>query len=212
MASGRLCWKADQVKTILQRNSLVPKEVCEVGTGAGGILKALSEDFPNTKFTGFEISAAAYEIARRLTSDRIEFLNGDAFSSGRHYEIAMAIDVIEHVEDLFPFLRHMRTISDYQLYHIPLDLSAQSVLRGNALIAKRDQVGHLHYFTKETALASLKDTGHTIIDHIYTASANDLYPGFRSTALKPLRKMLFSAAPDLAVRMLGGYSLMVLCK
>lgn len=205
-------WKADQVLKILARNNLAPKRVCEVGTGAGGILRALAEDLPETNFTGFEISEAAYEIASRHDHPRIRLVNGDAFTSGERFDLVMAIDVIEHVEDLFTFLRKMRSLADYQIYHIPLDLSAQSVLRGNALMAKRSQVGHIHYFTKDTALACLRDTGHTVVDYFYTPSANELYPGPMSAALRPVRKVLFRAAPDLATRLLGGYSLLALCR
>lgn len=38
----------------------------------------------------------------------------------------------------------------------------------------RRSVGHIHYFTKETALALLEDTGYRVIDHGYTWGATEL--------------------------------------
>ena len=39
-------WKAEQICAILDRNRLAPKTVCEVGCGAGQILRILSERLP----------------------------------------------------------------------------------------------------------------------------------------------------------------------
>ena len=58
------------------------------------------------------------------------------------------LDVIEHVEDYFSFLRDIRTKSSYKLFHIPLEVSVQGVLRGKIFLRNRDLYGHLHYFTK----------------------------------------------------------------
>ena len=79
----------------------------------------------------------------------------------------MAIDVFEHVEDYFGFLRKLREKAEYKIFHIPLDLSVQTVLRSSPIIKGRKSVGHIHYFTKETALETLKDTGYEIIDYFY---------------------------------------------
>ena len=38
-------WKAGEIKEIIERNSLAPKQVCEVGCGAGGIISQLSREF-----------------------------------------------------------------------------------------------------------------------------------------------------------------------
>jgi hypothetical protein len=75
-----------------------------------------------------------------------------------HFDIVMAIDVFEHVEDYFGFLRKLRGKAEYKIFHIPLELSVQSVLRSSIIIEGRKSVGHIHYFTKETALETLKDT------------------------------------------------------
>lgn len=77
----------------------------------------------------------------------------------------------------------------------------------------RAGVGHIHYFTKDTALALLEDCGYTIVDWRYTASRLELPNQARSSRLiAPVRKVLHRLNPDLTVRVLGGYSLLVLAQ
>jgi len=126
-------------------------------------------------------------------------------------DIVMAIDVLEHVEDYFGFLRRLRVMGDYKIFHIPLELSVQTVLRSSPIIKGRKTWGHIHYFTKETALETLKDTGYKVIDYFYTGHSLELpNRGLTASLLKIPRKLMFLINSDLAVRMLGGWSLLVL--
>ena len=85
------------------------------------------------------------------------------------------------------------------------------LLRPKRLLDLRTQVGHLHYFAKETALATLEDAGYQIIDHFYTPSILELERN--SVPVTQLlywpRKLLFTLQPDHAARYLGGFSLLV---
>jgi hypothetical protein len=78
--------------------------------------------------------------------------------------------VFEHVPDYIGFLEKCKPLAKYKIYHIPLDIHVSSVLRGSFVNA-RYSVGHLHYFSEESALATLKDTGHEIVDCFYTNGA-----------------------------------------
>jgi hypothetical protein len=50
-------------------------------------------------------------------------------------------------------------------------------------------VGHLHHFSKETALAALEDTGYRVIDHRYTSGRTELGGlGWKTRMLKLPRK------------------------
>lgn len=74
----------------------------------------------------------------------------------------------------------------------------------------RENVGYLHYFTKDTALETLRYAGYEILDYFYTPKGID-FPG-HSTLFKIPRKVMFKFNQDITVRILGGYSLMVLAK
>ncbi len=207
-------WKARQINNIIKKNALAPRTICEVGCGAGEILNQLSAMYVDRDFIGYEISSRAFELCSKKSKANLTFRLADLLKDDiAHFDIVMAIDVIEHVEDYFGFLRKLKEKAEYKIFHIPLDLSVQTVFRSSPILKGRKSVGHIHYFTKETALETLKDTGYTILDYFYTAGSLELPDrGWKSNLLAIPRKIAFSLNKDLAVRVLGGYSLMVLAK
>jgi hypothetical protein len=124
----------------------------------------------------------------------------------------LCLDVFEHVEDYFGFLRGLRGKSVHKIFHIPLDLSVQWVWRSGPIMREREQAGHLHYFTKETALATLQDAGYQVVDWFYTAGAIANPRSVKARLARWPRRLLSSVNQDLVVRVLGGYSLLVLAK
>ena len=207
-------WKANHIASMLRRHAIVPHTVCEVGCGAGEILRALSTRLgADTRFFGYDISPSAFAICSQKASERLIFRLANLLETDEHYDVAMAIDVFEHVEDYFGFLRALRTKADYKVFHIPLELSAQEVMRARPLIEARRKVGHIHHFSKDTALATLEDCGYEVIDHFYTSGRTELPgQGWKAQLLKWPRTALFRMSPDATVRILGGYSLMVLAR
>ncbi len=200
---------------IIERNSLRPKTIGEIGCGAGAILDQLSRQYAHdVRYFGYEISPQAYELCARKSKANLAFKLADLLADDTaHFDIVMAMDVFEHVEDYPGFLRKLKEKADYKLFHIPLDLSVLTVLLPSLLREKREKVGHIHYFTKDTALASLEDAGHEVIDHFYTGSSIDLPGRSRTAKLLRIPRMLgYAINRDLTVRILGGYSLMVLTR
>ena len=94
--------------------------------------------------------------------------------------------------------------------HIPLDLSVLSLMIDTPM-ANRRSAGHLHYFTKSTALALLTDTGYTVLDSMYPTGGQFLpNKGWRTRFISPLRAVGARIAPGLNAIVLGGASIMVL--
>lgn len=211
---GDAPWKAEQVRSILTGNDVEFASLCEVGCGTGEILVQLARTFTEAEFTGYEISPDAYEMAAGREGPRLSFRLADALSEpGLHADVVLVADVIEHVEDYIGFVRRIKPLGGLKVFHIPLDLSAQSVIRMTPILNQRAGVGHIHYFTKDTALALLRDCGYRIVDVRYTASRLELPDQARSSKLiAPVRRAMFQANPDLTVRVLGGYSLLVLAE
>lgn len=207
-------WKASNIYKIITKNNLVPSRVAEIGCGAGEILRQLQQKMTDsTTFTGYEISPQAYELSRSRENDKLKFYLKNLTDINEVFDLVLLIDVFEHVEDFYGFLRAMHGKGKYNVFHIPLDLSVQSVLRGEPLMRKRRNSGHIHYYTKDTALAALKDTGYEVVDYFYTGSYIDLPSrSLKSGLMKLPRKLLYAMNPDFGVRVLGGYSLMVLAK
>ena len=208
-------WKAEQLIRIITRNHLQPTSICEVGCGAGEILNQLYYQLPqNIKFTGYEISPQAYALCQKRVKERMQFyLKNLVDDKEAFFDLVIAIDLIEHIENCFGFLRDLHKKAEYKIIHIPLELSVQTVLRSKPIIKSRQYVGHIHYFTKETAMAILEDTDYKVLDYFYTGSSIDLpVNSFRTLFARLPRKIVYKMSKDIAVRLFGGYSLMILAK
>lgn len=208
-------WKAKQILRIIGQNSIMPKTICEVGCGAGEILIQLQQNMSGEKeFWGYEISTQAFELCKSRKNQRVHYKLKDILEEKDvFFDLILLIDVIEHLEDYFTFLREIKHKSQYKILHIPLELSAQAILRSSPIVNSRQLAGHLHYFTKETALQTLEDVGYEVLDYFYTASS--IGPPsklFKNRLARLPRRILFAIHRDFAVRLLGGRALMVLAK
>jgi cyclopropane fatty-acyl-phospholipid synthase-like methyltransferase len=208
-------WKATQILRMIKKNQLSPASVCEVGCGAGEILVQLQQQMTaNVTFSGYEVSTQAYQLCANRRRDRLQFhLSNLLDYTGDAFDLLLVIDVFEHVEDYFGFLRGLRDKATYKIFHIPLDMSVQKVLRKKPIMRLREGVGHIHYFMRETAVATLRDCGYEIMDIFYTAEDLELHPqSFLARIGIFPRRMLFFMNQDLAAHLLGGFSLMVLAR
>jgi len=207
-------WKAAQVLMLIEKHHLTPRTICEVGCGAGEILRQLQLILPdNTRFCGYEISPQAFALCRERENDRLHFFCEDLIAGeGAAFDLLLCLDVFEHVEDYFGFLRGLRGKATHKIFHIPLDLSVQWVWRCRPIMREREQGGHLHYFTKETALATLRDAGYEVVDWCYTPGALANPRSVKARLASWPRRLLSALNQDQVVRVLGGYSLLVLAK
>ena len=222
-------WKAREILRILSRNHLTPSTICEVGCGAGEILKQLQEQMDsNCTFSGYEISPQAFALAKQRENEKLHFeLRDIADEQDTFFDLILVMDVLEHVEDYFSLLRIIHPKSGYKIFQIPMDISVRSVLYDH-LTTYSEAYGHIHYFTKELALRMLKEVGYEVLDYFYTAEVVEELPNqtersrlvrlkkylgkIKRGALKLPRKMAFLLHQDIAVRIWGEWRLLILAK
>jgi SAM-dependent methyltransferase len=206
-------WKARQILRMLRKNRLSPRTICDVGCGTGEVLKQLQQNMDSDCiFSGYEVSPQAFELAKSRANEKLHFRLVDFLEEEGNFDVILVLDVIEHLEDYFTFLRRLKARSRYKIFHIPLDLSMQTVFRKKALLKRRDLYAHVHYFTKETALQTLVDTGYEVLDYFYTPRSIDFGSEAGEKLLRLPRKVCFAINRDFATRLLGGFSLLVLAK
>lgn len=164
-------WKTREVLRMLRQNALSPTTICEVGCGAGEIPRLMQQEMPATcQFWGYDISPQAFELCRHKENERLHFKLADFLQEeDMTFDLILLMDVVEHVEDCYGFLRNIKPKSQYKIIQVPMDLSAQSLIFGH-VAGYRERSGHLHFFTRETALAMLKDLGYEVLDSFYTAT------------------------------------------
>jgi SAM-dependent methyltransferase len=208
-------WKAAQILRMLKQNNLSPENICEIGCGAGEVLRQLQNQLDEKcRFWGYDISPQAIALANTRANERLHFKEADILEEPpAHHDLILIIDVLDHIEDRFGFLRGIRDRADYKMFQVSLTISLQTVWRTNGLLKMRENYGIVNYFTKELILQTLKDAGYEIVDFFYTSSSTDVpSKEFVPKLVKFPRKMLFALNQDAAARILGGYRLLVLTR
>lgn len=202
-------WKAGLVLEMIREQSVRCASVCEVGCGAGEVLRTLHEHFGG-QCVGYEISPDAYRLAIARAGPGLEFRLGDAAADDSHYDLMLLLDVVEHVPDSVAFLTSLRHKADAAIMHIPLELSVQSILRPGRLERSRRTLGHVHFYNAELARATVREAGYELRATRYTCSGVDRPPqSILARAARAPRRLMRLSEP-LAARTLGGFGLLLL--
>ncbi len=216
---GDSIWKASKVMQMIRLHQLSPASVCDVGCGAGVILAELQKKMgAGVMFTGYDVSPQAIQIAKTIESPNLKFFNEDFLKADTpSANLTLMLDVFEHVPDYIGFLEAFRRKTDWVIFHIPLDINARAVLRKSSwMLHMRETYGHLHYFTRETALATLADIGYKIVDSTYTDDmeiSDAMIPKkLKSRMFYELRKLLYRVNKRLAVASFEHFNLLVLAR
>ena len=190
--------------------------IAEIGCGAGKILDQLSKRpyLKDVQFSGYDISSQAIDLCKWIDNKNVTTFHGDllAENNADYFDILLVIDVFEHVPNYMEFVEKCRHKAKYKIFHIPLDIHVSSVLR-NSVICNRYSIGHLHYFSAESAIVTLQDTGHKIMDYFYTNGALALFkqhPSIRAAIANGPRWLFSKFSVPFSARIFGGYSLLVL--
>jgi cyclopropane fatty-acyl-phospholipid synthase-like methyltransferase len=208
-------FKVKQIMRMMAKQNLQPKTVCDVGCGGGVVLSLLQPHLPlDCVCWGYDVSPDAIRLCESRQNKTLHFEVHDIRRDQCHvfFDLLLILDVFEHVDDYIGLVRDIRAKGMYKLFHIPLDLSVQAVIRRNGLLRRRNNFAHLHYFTKETALRTLTDVGYKLVDYFYTPRCIELGDLLLQRFARLPRQLCFALSQDLTVRMLGGYSLMVLAE
>jgi len=204
-------WKAAGICQFLEQRAVHPRTVSEVGCGAGEVLRQMQLKMdPSCRFWGYDVAPPAIEMATERQNERLQFELADFVAIDTpNTDLMLILEVVDHVEDYMGFLRAIKDRAEWKLFSFSLDITMQGALREKGILKRRTAHSHLHHFNKETALDTLRRTGYEIVDHSYQPVPP--VHGIAKLAL-PIRRLSYKLNPDLAVRMFGGYSLLVLAR
>jgi SAM-dependent methyltransferase len=204
-------WKAEKIFRLLRRaGGSWPASVAEVGCGTGGVLRSLQALLPPTaRFSGYDIAPAAIAHARQQANERLSFHCADITQANGRFDLLLCIDVFEHVEDPFGFLRSIRPLASRTVFNIPLEMHVAGVLINHQLWTRR-QFGHLHFYTAALAMETLRECGYTVLAHDYPSRLLDRPRSASEWLFWLPRKLGAWIRPELSARVFGGTSLLVL--
>jgi len=191
--------------------------IIDIGCGSGQILiEANKSNFFNSEsvLKGYDINPDAIDLAKK-NSVKVSFFNQDFINlEDQKGDLIIAADVFEHVQDKYNFLTKLKDKGNFFLFNIPLEISLFSMIRKkNIFKYSFDNVGHLHFYTKRTALLTLENSGFKILNFNLV---NNRFEEFRNN--KKILSMLIiipqyiieKLSINLACSIFGGYSLVVL--
>jgi len=207
-------WKARFILHMLARHRLSPGKIGEVGCGTGEVLRQLQLQMdPQCVFSGYDIAPQAIELSRSRDNDRLHCHLGDIPKERPgQFDLLLVLDVLEHQENYFSFLRDVKPLAPYKIFHTVLDLSVQAVLRKDGLTKRQRLYDDLHFFTKDTALQALRGENYEVLDWFYAPRARYRASRMKEKIRQWPRVLCFALHQDLAARLLGGYSLFVLAR
>lgn len=205
-------YKVQQVLSLLYSSNIPYSSIIEVGCGSGEILKKLAQQISTSiSFAGYDISQDAITIATSKNDTAVEFYCKDFTQENTSSDVLLVMDVVEHIENYFQFLRDIQPKSNYTIFHIPLDMCVWALFREDILIESKNRVGHLHNFTEKFLMQILQETGFQVLIKKYT---KPLYQrvSVKEKMIYALRQITFWVSPKFATKLFGGYSILLLTK
>lgn len=207
-------FKVTNCIALLEAHGVRPASILDVGCGGGRTTLLLARHY-GVPATGIDASPGAVRHAGAHHADPlVSFKVADPGSLESQADLGVMFDVFEHVEDYLGFLRRARPTARRWVFNIPLDMYVLSVLLERPM-AWRRQYGHLHYFSKATALATLADAGYEVTGHRLCSLSRHMLranPNLRRLVLAAPRLLLEALSKDFSARLVGGASLMVLAR
>lgn len=199
-------YKARLVEKALRRTATEFGSCADVGCGSGLVAEIIARNHPQARICGYDVSPDVIGFWQARTA--VTFHHADITKTTDVFDLALCLDVFEHVEDYIGFLRQLRTHARRFVFNIPLDMNIAKLITG--MHTARETVGHLHYFNSYTAVATLAHAGYKVVDAYFAAGFTARPPQSVRQAIMTLpRFALMALGPKIASTIAGGYSLVV---
>lgn len=148
--------------------------ILEVGCGNGAFLWPFSDTVAESgirpRFEGIDIAANAIAEAQQLSgANPPVFACKTLDSHDSSVDMALLIDVVEHVPCPVDFLASVRRVAPLMLLHLPIEHSFLHLATGRPT-ASYHAYRHIHFYSLETARLLIEDTGWRIRHVLHSAA------------------------------------------
>lgn len=164
-------WKFEKILPALEiffkQTKLKNIKLLEVGAGTGFFVKNLKEKFKdlNIEITALEINKNSAEYLRKIIPEKniiIDDISKKTKFKNKNFNLCVAIDVLEHIENLQGAVNEIKRIADYLIIKIPIEKTLGLSLINIITLGKYrrkaiSEIGHIHWFTVNKILSILKN-------------------------------------------------------
>ncbi len=144
-----------------------------------------------------------YGWPRSTTARALRSTAEDLTQSTREFDALLCIDVFEHVENPFEFLRMIRRLAPLVVFNIPLEMHVAGLLINHQLWTRR-HYGHLHFYTAAVALQTLKECGYSVVGQSYISRLTALPRSLSEYVFWLPRKLISLFSEELLPACWGG--------
>ncbi len=203
-------YKAKIIEGALARTGVQFNSIADIGCGAGLVIELIAQSHPNATCAGFELSHDVQPFWQKRTPlPNLRYSHDNIMELGEKFDLITCLDVFEHVEDYFGFLRGLRNSGEYFIFNVPLDMNVMKILTSGIRHARED-AGHLHYFNPYTAKQTIIDAGYEIIEARVEAAFLKVPPrNIRQMAVLPFRIATLAFGKTFSASTFGGMSMLV---
>ena len=202
--------KADHVVSLVSSAGLSAGSVVEIGCGDGALLAELSGRGFGESLTGFEISAAALELARARAVPRVAALEVfDGLSlpvADGAFDLGVLSHVLEHVPEPLPLLREAARACRALVVEVPLERNAS----GGRVVKRSESeaIGHVTALDRAAVRALVDQAGLRVAAELLDPLPREVHTFFarspvdqaRGLAKAAVRRGLFRVSPGVAER------------
>lgn len=151
-------------------------KILDIGGGAGILGNMVAEYFVNK---GVEVDFAALDLSAQMLN--VQKQNNKHIRMAwnltidqcpeNDFDLALMIDVIEHIPDKDSAAAGLNGLSRYVIYNIPIQINLldklRNILNGFRYYIEQERIlGHVHFFTFSSAISFLK-RHHTVISALF---------------------------------------------
>lgn len=141
-----------------------PDRLLDVGAGDGNVLLQLDARAVSRELYAVEISTSGVDAikSKQLRSLRnVQLFDGYRIPyPDKHFDLAIAVHVLEHVEHERLFLQEIKRVARHAHIEVPLEHG----IRIQRSIDCGKKFGHINFYTKETFRSLLESSGLTVMD------------------------------------------------
>jgi len=166
-----LLWKSKIFSKLVPRCHQF-RNLLDVGCAEGILTTELRKLLNIELAVGIDISINFIYLGKDRDKT-IHFLQNDGLLpfKDKSFDITICSDFIEHVADILKYLQEIRRVSKFTLFKIPIESNlVGDLFRAIGLYPKHGKdhpSGHLHMFSKESALEVIKLNGFSIITYSF---------------------------------------------
>ena len=132
------------------------RSVLDVGCGSGENLAALARTMPHLALSGADVSPEALALAgRRAPGVRLHELDAQRTKLDEHFDLVMALQVVEHLTDDVAALRNMAAMADRWVL--------VTTMRGRMRPSERP-IGHLRNYSDDELRRKAASAGLEVVD------------------------------------------------